>query len=91
MARFKKKRVTIEAWDTHQLMIYAKSEWKALPRVIRDEYEKGNVIFCADHISIVTLEGTHRADPDDKVICGVKGELYPCKNEIFMMTYDVEE
>lgn len=90
MAKFRKKPVVIEAWDTHQLIISARSDWKALPQVIRDEYEKGNVIFCPDHISIVTLEGVHRADPADKIICGVKGELYPCKPDIFAATYDME-
>lgn len=37
---------------------------------------------------IVTLEGTMRADKGDWVIKGVKGELYPCKPDIFSATYD---
>lgn len=39
-------------------------------------------------IAIETLEGTMRADPGDWVIRGVKGEFYPCKNEIFELTYE---
>lgn len=39
-------------------------------------------------ISIETLEGTMRADVGDWVICGVKGELYPCKPDIFEQTYE---
>ena len=89
--KFTKKPVTIEAWDAHQLMIYARSDWKSLPQCIRDAYEKGDVIFAADHIFISTLEGMHRADPADKVICGVKGELYPCKPDIFIMTYNAAD
>ena len=85
--RFRKLPVEIEAWDTHQLMIYAASDWQAVPQCIRDEYEKGNVIFAADCIFITTLEGVHRADPADKIIKGVKGELYPCKPDIFAATY----
>ncbi len=38
--------------------------------------------------SIGTLEGTHRADPDDWIIQGIKGELYPCKPDIFEATYE---
>ena len=87
MAGFRKLPVVIQAWDAHQLIIDARSNWKALPQCIRDEYEKGNVVFCSDHITIKTLEGFHRADPADKVICGVKGELYPCKPDIFAATY----
>lgn len=42
--------------------------------------------FYAD---IKTLEGTHRASPGDYIIQGVKGEIYPCKPDIFKMTYDI--
>lgn len=41
-------------------------------------------------LNIETLEGTMRANVGDWVICGVKGELYPCKPEVFEATY-VEE
>lgn len=40
------------------------------------------------HAEIDTLEGTHRANRGDWVIKGVKGELYPCKPDIFTMTYE---
>lgn len=43
---------------------------------------------CYSHLSIFTLEGTHRADVGDYVIKGIKGEFYPCKPDIFEMTYD---
>jgi hypothetical protein len=39
-------------------------------------------------IAIKTLEGVMRADPGDYVIQGVKGELYPCKPDIFEATYE---
>lgn len=38
-------------------------------------------------VSIDTLEGTMRADIGDWIIRGVKGELYPCKPDIFAETY----
>ena len=37
---------------------------------------------------IRTLEGVHHVEVDDYVIQGVKGELYPCKPDIFEMTYE---
>jgi hypothetical protein len=37
---------------------------------------------------IDTAEGTMLADYGDWVICGVKGEFYPCKPDIFEATYD---
>ena len=40
---------------------------------------------------IPTLEGTHYMTPDDMLITGVKGEIYPCKKDIFAQTYDAAE
>ena len=37
---------------------------------------------------IETLEGKLRVQHYDWVIRGVKGELYPCKPDIFEMTYE---
>ena len=37
---------------------------------------------------IRTLEGNHHISHGDYVIKGVKGELYPCKPDIFEMTYE---
>lgn len=39
-------------------------------------------------MKIETLEGTHSANRGDYIIQGVKGELYPCKPDIFEMTYE---
>lgn len=41
-----------------------------------------------DHGWIDTLEGGHTVCPGDWIITGVKGEHYPCKPDIFEMTYD---
>jgi hypothetical protein len=37
---------------------------------------------------IDTLEGGHIVTPGDWIITGVTGEHYPCKPEIFEMTYE---
>lgn len=39
-------------------------------------------------IRIRTLEGVMVADEGDWIIRGVKGELYPCKPDIFAATYE---
>jgi hypothetical protein len=38
-----------------------------------------------------TLEGGHVVTPGDWIITGVKGEHYPCKPDIFEMTYELAE
>lgn len=37
---------------------------------------------------VKTLEGYMRVTPGDWIITGVKGEHYPCKPDIFSMTYE---
>lgn len=39
-------------------------------------------------IIIATLEGYHHVDLGDYVIRGVAGEFYPCKPDIFALTYE---
>jgi len=41
-----------------------------------------------EEVLIETLEGTMKADKGDWIIRGVKGELYPCKPDVFEMTYE---
>lgn len=51
--------------------------------------------FYIDHdkvpggLIIKTLEGEHIASIGDVIIKGVKGEFYPCKPDIFALTYDI--
>ena len=37
--------------------------------------------------SIPTLEGTYSFTPDDVLIIGIDDEIYPCKKDIFELTY----
>jgi len=39
-------------------------------------------------LMIPTLEGDMKANINDWIICGVKGEIYPCKPDIFDQTYE---
>ena len=51
--------------------------------------------FIFDNVSrilfIPTLESPHEANIGDMIIKGVKGEFYPCKPDIFALTYDMED
>jgi hypothetical protein len=37
---------------------------------------------------IPTRAGTLRADLTDWIICGVKGDVYPCRVDVFAATYE---
>jgi hypothetical protein len=43
------------------------------------------------HPAVLTLEGHYVVTPGDYIITGVKGEHYPCKPDIFEMTYELVE
>jgi len=46
----------------------------------------------SDRPRVDTLEGPMFVTPGDWIITGVRGEFYPCKPDIFEMTYErVEE
>jgi hypothetical protein len=54
-----------------------------------ENYYWGENIFNAKgYLIIKTLEGDMRADVGDWIITGIKGEKYPCRDDIFRETYE---
>jgi hypothetical protein len=88
MGRFRKKPVVVDAWrftgqDRHEWPMWVKSH----PTTAAFYDDIAASLPCS-HITIGTLEGEMRADRGDWIIRGVKGELYPCKPDIFEATYE---
>lgn len=104
MGFYRKKPVVIEAvqvtaadfnpaveqgWDG--------SPFSELPRWLVDAISQGHMTphtrGGTDYAQwdILTLEGVMTARPGDWIIRGVKGELYPCKPDIFAATYELAE
>lgn len=86
--KFKKKPVEIEAVRVSDLLKAAASNWKELPTWVRTSYEQGDIVFGSGRIFIHTSEGEVQAEIGDWVIRGVRGEIYPCKPDVFSMTYE---
>ena len=56
------------------------------------EYKGWPITHENDQCYIIpTLEGQHFFTPDDVLITGVNGEIYPCKIDIFKKTYEPAE
>lgn len=91
MAKFRKKPVVIEAVIAADLIHAAKNDWQSLPDWFRQHYEAGGVVITDEGIYLPTLEGTMSAQLYDWVIRGIKGEVYPCKPDIFEATYESAE
>lgn len=81
MPFFRKKPVVIEAlkWDG------------TLESVASFVDGAGNVAIMYDtgELRIATLEGVMTPQVGDWIIRGIKGELYPCKPDIFEQTYEL--
>ena len=91
MSKFRKKPVVIEARQV------TKDSFLSIGRWIDENGGKSGE-WCWDddddqfiverYLTIETLEGFMKAQENDWVIKGVSGEFYPCKPDIFEMTYE---
>lgn len=88
MAKFRKKPIEVEVIPVSVAIKYAATSCSNLPDWLRDKYDKGQIYFGPNFILISTLEGKIRGDWDDLIINGVKGEIYPCKPDVFAATYE---
>lgn len=89
--KFIKKPIVIEAIQfTPELAFKCLSEHQAGPfgLNVSGSWNSHSGILHDASIHIKTLEGIMRCDLGDWIIKGVKGELYPCKPEIFNATYE---
>ena len=91
MAKYTKIPVTIEAY-TFDEMKDLEEKYGAVTcnESMLSSFEiNGRKIeqINTDTYRIQTLEGYHDMTRDDMLIIGVKGEAYPCKKDIFEMTY----
>lgn len=82
--KFRKKPVVIEALRYTGVNNRLMEEYNAFARKELEIVVVDGII----HLAIPTLEGTMLARPNDWIIKGVKGEIYPCKPDIFSATYD---
>ena len=49
---------------------------------VEEGRKSGSLLVCG------TLEGVHKISWGDWIIQGIKGEIYPCKPDIFEATYE---
>ena len=83
MAKFRKKPVIVNA-----------EQWKGTVEslcILEDFMGDGpqaDFTQSPPPIFIETLEGKMRGDVGDWIIKGISGEFYPCKPDIFRLTYE---
>ena len=77
--RYRKKPVVIEAF---------RFGFECIPDWFMQEAVNGEIHVYGEQADILTLEGVMIANFGDFIIKGVKGEIYPCKADIFYATYE---
>lgn len=99
MTKFRKKPVIIEAVQYTApvyrnikdfIESFGDKSNEVLIKVWDDNKEHGNIsnMSRTSHLAIKTLEGNMKITHGDWIIRGIKGEYYPCRNDIFIATYE---
>ena len=87
--KYRKRPVIIEAIEWTGSNLKEIIEFTSLNESVKDlswnEYEK---LVNEKGLKIFTLEGTMMASVGDYIIKGIKGEVYPCKPDIFKASYE---
>ncbi len=93
--KWRKKPVIVEAFQWNDILARPIPDWwrKAghIPSKKGDKVKFVPIKTTSEDITAVeieTLEGRMFAAPGDYIIKGIKGELYPCKPDIFEQTYE---
>ena len=92
--KFRKKPVVIEAITFEELVAHGIVSGANIVNEMPWSFN-----YCGQPIThenddcylIPTLEGTMRFNRGEMLITGVKGEIYPCKMDIFEATYEPAE
>ena len=81
MPRYRRRPVEIEAFKWL-------GDWKEAPEWLTQAKAEGKISQRGSVLYIQTSEGTRVVTLGDYIIRGVQGELYPCKPDIFAVTYE---
>ena len=91
MAKYVKKPLVIEAF---QLTYEVAKGKESIPKWAATAEKEGKIkvqftdkIHNSQSALVSTLEGIMQANANDYIIQGIKGEIYPCKCEIFEQSY----
>ena len=79
--QYSKKPVAIEAIQLTNKNHSEIIEWLS-------SYNVESYTLNSSEFYVKTLEGDMKANIGDYIIKGVKNEFYPCREDIFKMTYD---
>jgi len=83
MTKYRKKPVEIEAFQWRGCQTALQPKW------FHEALKNQMIVIVSFEAKVHTLEGIMTASVGDWIIQGVKGEIYPCKPDIFEATYEL--
>lgn len=89
--KFRKKPVVVEVITFDELVAHGKANGANIVDGMPWSWKYGGHPISHENNDcylIPTLEGTMKMQRGDMLITGVKGEIYPCKADIFWKTYE---
>lgn len=92
--KYRKKPVVVEAITFDELVEYGRNNGGNIVNGMpwSFNYAGHPITHENDRCYLIpTSEGTMNMTPADMLITGVKGEIYPCKLDIFAATYEPAE
>ena len=92
--KFRKKPVVIEAITFDELVEHGRASGASIINGMpwSFDYAGWPITHEDDNCYLIpTLEGTMKFGRGDMLITGVKGEVYPCKMDVFCATYELAE
>lgn len=101
MPKYRKKPIEVEAFQLNYEPGYDRPqainananppEW-LMDALVKPAGSEGQIYLHKNGLWVIhTLEGLHEVTPGDYIIKGIKGEIYPCKPDIFEASYDIVE
>lgn len=85
--KFRKKPVVVEAFQMTEEARFDDRDWPEWLKAALGEPFDRIYSFSTATLRIISPEGSTTVSPGDWIIRGIKGELYPCKADIFEATY----
>lgn len=76
-----KNPILLDGIRISELLYFAQNNWFMIPDWVKNSYEKGNIIFADNYISLRNSKGIIRGNKEDVLMKGIDGELYVCEVE----------
>lgn len=92
MSKYRKRPDVVEAITFEELVEHGKAQnvplYNGYPWSF--DYQGHPITHENDNCYLIpTLEGTMKFNRGDMLVTGVKGEIYPCRIDIFIQTFDL--